>query len=227
MQVNDQISKYQAEFYTEGAHDAFINIQRLMNNYVLEINNTERAIENELKYRKETKKERMRKFGAILLLILGIIFVVLTIAVFLVAAHSFCKHFNLLELPEIPVVGELLKNFEPLHIGIIGAAAFVVFLILTCLIFARRKIVGKKYNIKKAKKNLKKYRKVVDLLTATITSYPTVYEGVHKLLVKTKKHPLGKLIVNAEDVAIIESVKDFMNVSEETTKTYQLEKIKK
>lgn len=227
MQVNDQISKYQAEFYTEGAHDAFINVQRLMNNYVLEINNTEKAIENELKYRKETKKQRMRKFGAILLFLLGLIFLVLTVAVFLVAAHSLCTNFNILTLPELPVVGEFLKGYNPLHIGIIGLVAFIVLLIITCKIFARRKIVGRKYNIKKAKKNLKKYRKVVDVLTATITSYPTIYEGVHKLLVKTKTHPLGKLILNAEDVEIIESVKTFMNVSEETTKTYQLEKNKK
>lgn len=227
MQVNDQISRYQAEFYTEGAHDAFINVQRLMNNYVLLIDNTEKSIENELQYRKQTKKQRMRKFGAIVLLLLGLIHVVLTIALLAVSAHALCTHFDLVSLPEIPVVGEFLKGFEPLHVGIVGLVAYIVFLVITCKIFARRRIVGRKYNIKKAKKSLKKNRKIVDTLTATITSYPTVYERVHKLLVKTKKHPLGKLILNEEDVETVELVKSFINVSEEATSTYNLEQTKK
>ena len=61
MEVNDQLSRYQAEYYVETVHDAFVNVQRLLNNYNVKINCLTDAIEEEKQYRKQTKKQRMRK----------------------------------------------------------------------------------------------------------------------------------------------------------------------
>ena len=80
MEINDQLSKYQAEYYTENLHDAFINVQRLLNTYNTKINALEDAISEEITYRKQSKKQRMKKFGAIFLGFLGFLHILITIA---------------------------------------------------------------------------------------------------------------------------------------------------
>ena len=80
MKINDQLSRYQAEYYVETAHDAFVNVQRLLNDYNFAINSITDAIEAEKVYRRHTKKERMKKPGAVILLLWGLIHILLTIA---------------------------------------------------------------------------------------------------------------------------------------------------
>ena len=80
MEINDQLSKYQAEYYTENLHDAFINVQRLLNTYNTKINCLEDAISEEITYRKQSKKQRMKKFGARFLGFLGFLHILITIA---------------------------------------------------------------------------------------------------------------------------------------------------
>lgn len=215
MQVNDQISKYQAEFYTESVHDAYINVQRLLNKYTQNVISLEDSINNEIKYRKQSKKERMKKPAAVLLLLLGLIFLVVTVASFGVGGYSAYLFATNGTLPSI-----IPFTIEPLYLAIIGLVAGILFLIITINIFKRRALVGRKLNLKKAQKELEEKKEITSQLTATITSYPTVYERVHKLLVRTKKNPLGKLIINAEDKETIDIVKHFTNVSEEATSKY-------
>ena len=76
--------------------------------------------------------------------------------------------------------------------------------------------------IKKAKKNLKRKIKTAEALTKVLTNYPYIYEAIHKTLVRTKRHPLGKIIVSDEDKIAIDSVKAFCSSSEEATKIYSL-----
>ena len=219
MEVNDQISKYQAEFYTESAHDAYINIQRLLNNYVTEINSLENAINNEIKYRRQSKKERMKLPLAVFLGFLGVITILLTLGLLGVSGYSFYIWYTKGTLPEfVPF------EIKPLILGIIAFVAFVLFLILTCKIYAGRSIVGRKLNLKKARKELKFKKETGDKLTSTLTVYPDVYEGVHRLLVRTKRNPLGKLIIDEDDKKAIDSVKSFCATSEEATTAYKLNK---
>ena len=217
MQVNDQISKYQAEFYTESVHDAYINVQRLLNNYVAQVNSLEDAIRNEIDYRQKTKKQRMKKAGAVFLFLIGFIFLILTLAAFGVGGYSAYLHFTNGTLPEI-----VPFEIKTLYLAGIGAAAGIILLVITCSIFKRRKLVGVKLNLKKAQKALEEKKEVVDKLTATLTSYPTINDNVRRLLVKTKRNPLGKILIDEKDKETIDSVKAFCAVSEETTEKYKL-----
>ena len=61
-----------------------------------------------------------------------------------------------------------------------------------------------------------------EALTKVLTNYPYIYEAIHKTLVRTKRHPLGKIIVTEEDKIAIDSVKAFCSSSEEATKIYSL-----
>ncbi len=217
MQVNDQISKYQAEYYTESAHDAFVNVQRLLNDYTAKINCIEDAIINEKVYRKNTKKQRMKKPGAVFLLILGLIHVLLTLVLFAFTGYIGYTYYTNGNLHEL--ITKYLP-YDTLYLAIGGLVAYLIVLIITCKIFARRRCVGARLNIKKAKKTLKKKIKIAEKLTAVLTSYPNIYEGIHRVLIRTKRHPLGKLIIIQEDKIAIDNVKAFCCTSEEATKLY-------
>ena len=94
--------------------------------------------------------------------------------------------------------------------------------ILTCKIYKRRSVVGRRLKVKKARKALKAKKKVADELTRTMTLYPMFYEQMNKVLVRTKRHPLGKIIIDAEDKTAIDNVKGFCASSEEAVKRYQI-----
>lgn len=223
MEINDQLSRYQAEYYVENGHDAFVNVQRLLNDYNFAINSITDAIEAEKVYRRHTKKERMKKPGAVFLLILGLIHVLLTIVLLGLTAYAvYVWQFNE-TLPFIEDIYKLIADnieLEPLYLTIILGIIYLVFLIITCKIFCRRRKVGRKLNIRKAKKNLKKKIKKANALTQILNNYPIIYEAINKVLIKTKRHPLGKLIINSEDKKAIDDVINFCKCSEEATKTY-------
>ena len=223
MEINDQLSRYQAEYYVETAHDAFVNVQRLLNNYNFAINSISDAITAEKVYRKQTRKERMKKAGAVFLLLLGLIHVILTIGLLAVTAYAVYNWQTGKTIQYLSTVMDeinKLLNLEPLFIVIICGIVYLVFLIITCKIFCRRRKVGRKLNIKKAKKNLKIKTKHAEALTNVLTTYPIIYEEINKVLIKTKRHPLGKIIITAEDKKAIDDVKNFCACSEEATKTY-------
>jgi len=223
MEINDQLSRYQAEYYVETAHDAFVNVQRLLNNYNFAINSISDAITAEKVYRKQTRKERMKKAGAVFLLLLGLIHVILTIGLLAVTAYAVYNWQTGKTIQYLSTVMDeinKLLNLEPLFIVIICGVVYLVFLIITCKIFCRRRKVGRKLNIKKAKKNLKIKTKHAEALTNVLTTYPIIYEEINKVLIKTKRHPLGKIIITAEDKKAIDDVKNFCACSEEATKTY-------
>ena len=71
------------------------------------------------------------------------------------------------------------------------------------------------------KKKLKAKIKRAEQLTAVLTTYPIIYEQINKVLVRTKRHPLGKILIDAEDKTAIDNVKSFCATSEEATKTYK------
>ena len=48
------------------------------------------------------------------------------------------------------------------------------------------------------------------------------YEQINKVLVRTKRHPLGKILIDADDKTAIDNVKSFCASSEEATKTYKV-----
>jgi hypothetical protein len=214
MEINDQLSKYQAEYYTENLHDAFINVQRLLNNYNTKINCLEDAISEELTYRKQSKKQRMKKFGARFLGFIGFLFILLTIALLGVAGYV---GYNLY-LDNAYV----FYGFNGLYVAIAAFVAFVIAFILTCKIYKRRSVVGRRLKVKKARKALKAKKKVADELSRVMTLYPMFYEQMNKVLVRTKRHPLGKIIIDAEDKTAIDNVKGFCANSEEAVKRYQI-----
>ena len=214
MEVNDQLSRYQAEFYVESAHDAFVNVQRLLNNYNAKINCITDAIEEEKVYRKQTKKQRMKKPAAVFLGFIGFIFLLVTLT--LLGAAGYVGYNWYLDN------AYTFYGYNGLYVAGAALAAFLIFFIITRKILKRRKVVGRKLKIKKAKKNLKRKIKRANILTQVLTDYPYIYEAIHKVLVKTKRHPLGKLIINEEDKKAIDSVKEFCYKSEEATKIYSL-----
>lgn len=214
MEVNDQLSRYQAEYYVETVHDAFVNVQRLLNNYNVKINCLTDAIEEEKQYRKQTKKQRMRKPGAVFLFLIGFIFVLATIA--LLAAAGYTGYNYYLDN------AYTFYGYNGLYVAVAALIAYIIVLFITCKIFAWRRVVGRRLKIKKAKKNLKRKIKTAEALTKVLTNYPYIYEAIHKTLVRTKRHPLGKIIVSDEDKIAIDSVKAFYSSSEEATKIYSL-----
>lgn len=212
MEINDQLSKYQAEYYTENLHDAFINVQRLLNTYNTKINALEDAISEEITYRKQSKKQRMKKFGAIFLGFWGFLHVLITIALLGVVGYVGYNYY----LDN----SYTFYNYNGLYVAIAALVAYIIFLIITVKIFKRRRIVGRRLNIKKARKSLKVKKQVAEALTKTMTLYPLYYEQINKVLVRTKRHPLGKILIDAEDKTAIDNVKSFCASSEEATKTY-------
>ena len=214
MEINDQLSKYQAEYYTEGLHDAFINIQRLLNNYNAKINCLEDAISEELTYRKQTKKQRMKKFGARFLGFIGFLFILLTLALLGIAGYVGYNYY----LDNAYV----FYGFNGLYVAIGAFVAFVISWILTSKIYKRRSVVGRRLKVKKARKTLKAKKIVANELSRTMTLYPRYYEQMNKVLVRTKRHPLGKIIIDAEDKEAIDNVKTFCAKSEEAVKRYQV-----
>ena len=213
MEINDQLSKYQAEYYTENLHDAFINVQRLLNTYNTKINCLEDAISEEITYRKQSKKQRMKKFGARFLGFLGFLHILITIALLGIVGYVGYNYY----LDN----AYTFYNFNGLYVAIAALVAYIIFLIITVKIFNRRKVVGRRLKIKKAKKSLKVKKQVAEALTKTMTLYPLYYEQINKVLVRTKRHPLGKILIDAEDKTAIENVKSFCASSEEATKTYK------
>lgn len=225
MKINDQLSRYQAEYYVETAHDAFANVQRLLNDYNFAINSITDAIEAEKVYRRHTKKERMKKPGAVILLLWGLIHILLTIALLgltVYAAYTWQTGNSIKYVADAYKIITDNLHFEPLYIAIILGVVYLFFLIITCKIFSRRCKVGRKLNIRKAKKNLKNKVKRANALTAVLTTYPLIYEEINRVLIKTKKHPLGKIIITEEDKKAIEDVKKFRSTTEEATKTYYI-----
>ena len=142
MEINDQLSKYQAEYYTENLHDAFINVQRLLNTYNTKINALEDAISEEITYRKQSKKQRMKKFGAIFLGFWGFLHVLITIALLGVVGYVGYNYY----LDN----SYTFYNYNGLYVAIAALVAYIIFLIITVKIFKRRRIVGRRLNIKKA-----------------------------------------------------------------------------
>ena len=213
MEINDQLSKYQAEYYTENLHDAFINVQRLLNTYNTKINALEDAISEEITYRKQSKKQRMKKFGAIFLGFWGFLHILITIALLGVVGYVGYNYY----LDN----AYTFYNYNGLYVAIAALGAYIIFLIITVKIFNRRRIVGRRLNIKKARKSLKVKKQVAEALTKTMTLYPLYYEQINKVLVRTKRHPLGKILIDAEDKTAIDNVKSFCASSEEATKTYK------
>ena len=213
MEINDQLSKYQAEYYTENLHDAFINVQRLLNTYNTKINCLEDAISEEITYRKQSKKQRMKKFGARFLGFLGFLHILITIALLGIVGYVGYNYY----LDN----AYTFYNFNGLYVAGAALVAYIIFLIITVKIYKRRRIVGRRLNIKKARKSLKVKKKVAEALTKTMTLYPLYYEQINKVLVRTKRHPLGKILIDAEDKTAIENVKSFCASSEEATKTYK------
>ena len=213
MEINDQLSKYQAEYYTENLHDAFINVQRLLNTYNTKINALEDAISEEITYRKQSKKQRMKKFGARFLGFWGFLHILITIALLGVVGYVGYNYY----LDN----AYTFYNYNGLYVAIAALVAYIIFLIITVKIFNRRRIVGRRLNIKKARKSLKVKKQVAEALTKTMTLYPLYYEQINKVLVRTKRHPLGKILIDAEDKTAIENVKSFCASSEEATKTYK------
>lgn len=225
MKINDQLSRYQAEFYVETAHDAYVNVQRLLNDYNFEINSITDAIEDEKVYRRHSKKLRMKKFGARFLWVLGFINVLVTIVLLALTGYAVFRWQTETAIKGIDEYYKLIAdnlNFEPLFLVIIFGLAYLLFLIITCKIFSRRRKVGRKLNIRKAKKNLKRKIKAANALTEVLTTYPIIYEEINKVLIKTKRHPLGKIIIVEEDLKAVEDVKKFRIASEEATKAYSL-----
>ena len=212
MEINDQLSKYQAEYYTENLHDAFINVQRLLNTYNTKINALEDAISEEITYRKQSKKQRMKKFGARFLGFWGFLHILITIALLGVVGYVGYNYY----LDN----AYTFYNYNGLYVAIAALVAYIIFLIITVKIFKRRRIVGRRLNIKKARKSLKVKKQVAEALTKTMTLYPLYYEQINKVLVRTKRHPLGKILIDAEDKTAIDNVKSFCASSEEATKTY-------
>lgn len=213
MEINDQLSKYQAEYYTENLHDAFINVQRLLNTYNTKINALEDAISEEITYRKQSKKQRMKKFGARFLGFWGFLHILITIALLGVVGYVGYNYY----LDN----AYTFYNYNGLYVAIAALVAYIIFLIITVKIFKRRRIVGRRLNIKKARKSLKVKKQVAEALTKTMTLYPLYYEQINKVLVRTKRHPLGKILIDAEDKTAIDNVKSFCASSEEATKTYK------
>lgn len=213
MEINDQLSKYQAEYYTENLHDAFINVQRLLNTYNTKINCLEDAISEEITYRKQSKKQRMKKFGARFLGFLGFLHILITIALLGIVGYVGYNYY----LDN----AYTFYNFNGLYVAGAALVAYIIFLIITVKIYKRRRIVGRRLNIKKARKSLKVKKQVAEALTKTMTLYPLYYEQINKVLVRTKRHPLGKILIDAEDKTAIENVKSFCASSEEATKTYK------
>lgn len=213
MEINDQLSKYQAEYYTENLHDAFINVQRLLNTYNTKINCLEDAISEEITYRKQSKKQRMKKFGARFLGFLGFLHILITIALLGIVGYVGYNYY----LDN----AYTFYNFNGLYVAGAALVAYIIFLIITVKIYKRRRIVGRRLNIKKARKSLKVKKQVAEALTKTMTLYPLYYEQINKVLVRTKRHPLGKIIIDAEDKTAIDNVKSFCASSEEATKTYK------
>ena len=214
MEINDQLSKYQAEYYTEGLHDAFINIQRLLNNYNAKINCLEDAISEEITYRKQSKKQRMKKFGARFLGFIGFLFILVTLA--LLGAAGYVGYNVYLDR------AYRFFGYNGLYVAIAAFVGFIISWIITRKIYKRRSVVGRRLKIKKARKVLKAKKEVADALTKTMTLYPLYYEQINKVLVRTKRHPFGKIIIDAEDKTAIDNVKSFCAKSEEATKTYQM-----
>ena len=101
-------------------------------------------------------------------------------------------------------------------------SVIVISFVITRKIYKARSVVGRRLKVKKAKKTLKDKKKVADVLTKTMTLYPAFYEQMNKVLVRTKRHPLGKIIIDAEDKAAIDNVKSFCASSEEAVKRYQV-----
>ena len=213
MEVNDQLSRYQAEFYVENVHDAFVNVQRLLNDYNAKINCISDAIDEEIVYRRQSKKQRMKKAGAVILLLWGLIHILLTLVLLAATGYSAYIWYTNGTLPEF-------VPYPPLYVAIAGLVLYLLVLIITCKIFARRRIVGRRLNIKKARKTLTAKKERADALTNVLTSYPLVYEGIQKVLIKTKRHPLGKILISLDDKNAIDDVKSFCAHSEEATKTY-------
>lgn len=213
MEINDQLSKYQAEYYTENLHDAFINVQRLLNTYNTKINALEDAISEEITYRKQSKKQRMKKFGARFLGFWGFLHILITIALLGVVGYVGYNYY----LDN----AYTFYNYNGLYVAIAALVAYIIFLIITVKIFKRRRIVGRRLNIKKARKSLKVKKQVAEALSKTMTLYPLYYEQINKVLVRTKRHPLGKILIDAEDKTAIDNVKSFCASSEEATKTYK------
>ena len=213
MEINDQLSKYQAEYYTENLHDAFINVQRLLNTYNTKINCLEDAISEEITYRKQSKKQRMKKFGARFLGFWGFLHILITIALLGIVGYVGYNYY----LDN----AYTFYNFNGLYVAGAALVAYIIFLIITVKIYKRRRIVGRRLNIKKARKSLKVKKQVAEALTKTMTLYPLYYEQINKVLVRTKRHPLGKIIIDAEDKTAIDNVKSFCASSEEATKTYK------
>ena len=213
MEINDQLSKYQAEYYTENLHDAFINVQRLLNTYNTKINCLEDAISEEITYRKQSKKQRMKKFGARFLGFLGFLHILITIALLGIVGYVGYNYY----LDN----AYTFYNFNGLYVAGAALVAYIIFLIITVKIYKRRRIVGRRLNIKKARKSLKVKKQVAEALTKTMTLYPLYYEQINKVLVRTKRHPLGKILIDAEDKTAIDNVKSFCASSEEATKTYK------
>ena len=213
MEINDQLSKYQAEYYTENLHDAFINIQRLLNTYNTKINCLEDAISEEITYRKQSKKQRMKKFGARFLGFWGFLHILITIALLGIVGYVGYNYY----LDN----AYTFYNFNGLYVAGAALVAYIIFLIITVKIYKRRRIVGRRLNIKKARKSLKVKKQVAEALTKTMTLYPLYYEQINKVLVRTKRHPLGKILIDAEDKTAIDNVKAFCATSEEATKTYK------
>lgn len=213
MEINDQLSKYHAEYYTENLHDAFINVQRLLNTYNTKINCLEDAISEEITYRKQSKKQRMKKFGARFLGFWGFLHILITIALLGIVGYVGYNYY----LDN----AYTFYNFNGLYVAGAALVAYIIFLIITVKIYKRRRIVGRRLNIKKARKSLKVKKQVAEALTKTMTLYPLYYEQINKVLVRTKRHPLGKIIIDAEDKTAIDNVKSFCASSEEATKTYK------
>ena len=214
MEINDQLSKYQAEYYTEGLHDAFINIQRLLNNYNAKINCLEDAISEEITYRKQSKKQRMKKFGARFLGFIGFLFILVTLALLGAAGYI---GYNLYLDRAYKFFG-----YNGLYVAVAAFVGFIIAWILTSKIYKRRSVVGRRLKIKKARKTLKAKKVVADELSKVMTLYPRYYEQMNKVLVRTKRHPLGKIIIDAEDKEAIDNVKAFCASSEEAVKRYQV-----
>ena len=214
MEINDQLSKYQAEYYTENLHDAFINVQRLLNTYNTKINCLEDAISEEITYRKQSKKQRMKKFAARFLGFWGFLHILITIALLGVVGYVGYNYY----LDN----AYTFYGYNGLYVAVAALIAYIIVLFITCKIFAWRRVVGRRLKIKKAKKNLKRKIKTAEALTKVLTNYPYIYEAIHKTLVRTKRHPLGKIIISEEDKIAIDSVKAFCSSSEEATKIYSL-----
>ena len=213
MEINDQLSKYQAEYYTENLHDAFINVQRLLNTYNTKINCLEDSISEEITYRKQSKKQRMKKFGARFLGFLGFLHILITIALLGIVGYVGYNYY----LDN----AYTFYNFNGLYVAGAALVAYIIFLIITVKIYKRRRIVGRRLNIKKARKSLKVKKQVAEALTKTMTLYPLYYEQINKVLVRTKRHHIGKILIDAEDKTAIDNVKSFCASSEEATKTYK------